>query len=100
MEYRMNNHTEIRYIEAKILKESIVAEHFEEYDQEHIERCPDCGSSLFRIYKEPVKEGTYEQMVCAVCNHRFGGWLNDFRNQGKEHIDGRICRRCGSELEK
>ncbi len=90
----------IKYIEAKVLKESIVGEHFEEFDQEHLERCPDCGSSLFRIYKEPVKEGLYEQIICGICNHRFGGWLNDFRSEGKEHIDGRICRRCGNELER
>lgn len=89
-----------KYIETKVLKESIVGEHFDEFEQEHLERCVDCGSSLFRIYNEPVKEGTYEQMVCAVCNHRVGGWLNDFRSEGKEHIDGRICRRCGNELDR
>ncbi len=83
-----------------VLKESIVGEQFEEFELENLERCPDCGSSLFRIYKEPVKEGLYEQMVCAVCNHVFGGWLNDFRSEGKEKIDGRICRRCGNELER
>jgi len=93
---------EIKYIETKVLKESVLWEHFEEFDQEHLERCPDCGSSLFRIYKEPVKEGLYEQMVCAVCNHRIGGWLNDFKtalSEGKS-IDGRICRKCGGELER
>lgn len=86
------------YIEVKTLKESTLAEHFDEYEQENIERCPDCGSSLFRIYNEPVKEGQYEQMVCAVCNHRFGGWLNDFKSEGK--VDGRICKKCGDELER
>lgn len=78
----------IRYIETKVLKESIVGEHFDEFDQEHLERCPDCGSSLFRIYKDPVKEGLYEQMVCAICNHIFGGWLNDFRSEGNKNVDG------------
>lgn len=87
-----------KYIEAKVLKESIVGEIFEGFEQEHLERCPDCGSSLFRIYKEPVKEGTYEQMICAVCNHRLGGWLNDWRSERKEKVDGRICRRCGGDL--
>jgi uncharacterized protein with PIN domain len=87
-------------IETKVLKESALAEHFEEFDQEYLERCPDCGSSLFRIYKEPVKEGLYEQFVCAICNHRYGGWLNDFKIEGKEHTDGRICRKCGNELER
>lgn len=87
-----------KYIETKVLKESAVEEHFEEFDQEYLERCPDCGSSLFRIYKEPVKEGLYEQMICATCNHRLGGWLNDFNSEGK-HVDGRICKKCGNELE-
>lgn len=91
-----------RHMEAKIIKESVLCEHFEEFDQEKIERCPDCGSSLFRIYNEPVKEGLYEQMVCAVCNYRVGGWLNDFEtfiSEGKS-VDGRICRKCGDELER
>lgn len=91
----MNN-----YIETKVLKESTAVEIFETYDQDHFERCPDCGSSLFRIYKEPVKEGLYEQMVCAICNHRFGGWLNDFKTEGKEKVDGRICKKCGNKLER
>lgn len=89
-----------RYIDAKILKESTVGEHFDEYEQENLERCPDCGSTIFRIYKEPVEEGKYEQMICVVCNHRLGGWLNDFLTEGKEHIDGRICRKCGEELNR
>lgn len=92
--------TENRFIDTKILKESVIGEIFEEYEQENIERCPDCGSSVFRIYNEPVKEGVYEQMVCAVCNHRVGGWLNDFRSKGDKSVDGRICRKCGTELEK
>lgn len=89
----------IEYIEAKILKESMVSSHFEEYEQENLERCSDCGSSIFRIYKEPVEEGIYEQMICAVCNHRVGGWLNDFKVDGKG-VDGRICRKCGDELQR
>lgn len=35
-----------------------------------------------------------------ACNHRFGGWLNDFRTEGRERVSGRICRKCGSELER
>jgi len=96
----MTEHKEERYIEAKIIKESTIGEHFEDFEQENLERCADCGSSMFRIYKEPVKEGVYEQMICAVCNHILGGWLNDFRTEGKDSIDGRICRKCGSELER
>lgn len=92
--------TDNRYIDTKILKESVIGEIFEEYEQENVERCPDCGSSLFRIYKEPVKEGVYEQMVCAVCLHIFGGWLNDFRSKGDKNVYGRVCRKCGSELER
>lgn len=38
-------------------------------------------------------------MVCAVCNHRLGGWLNDFKVEG-EGVSGRICRKCGNELER
>lgn len=89
-----------KYIETKVLKESTIGEHFEEFEQENIERCPDCGSTIFRIYKEPVKEGTYEQMVCAICNHRVGGWLNDWRSEGNNNTDGRICKRCGRALER
>jgi len=89
----------IKYIEEKVLKESILANHFQEYEQENIERCSDCGSSIFRIYNEPVKEGKYEQMVCAKCNHRVGGWLNDFKVDGKG-VDGKICRKCGDSLER
>ena len=96
----MPEHKDERYIEAKILKESTIGECFEEYEQEHLERCPDCGSSIFRIYKEPVKEGLYEQMICAICNHNFGGWLNDFRIEGKGLINGRICGKCGNDLER
>lgn len=92
--------TENRYIDTKILKESIIGEIFEEYEQENIDRCANCGSSLFRIYKEPVKEGVYEQMICAVCNHRVGGWLNDFRSKEDKNVDGRVCRKCGAELER
>ena len=88
-------------IEVKVLKESSLCEIFEEYDQDHIERCSDCGSSIFRIYNEPVKEGQYEQLVCAVCGHRVGGWLNDFNApiSGGKTVAGRICRKCGEELE-
>lgn len=89
-----------RYMDVKILKESTVGELFDAYEQENLERCPDCGSVMFRIYKEPVKEGVYEQMICAVCNHRLGGWLNDFLVEGKEHVDGSICRKCGNELDR
>lgn len=96
----MEKITELNHVNVVVLKESAVAEHFDEYEQELLERCPDCGSSIFRIYREPVKEGLYEQMVCAVCNHRVGGWLNDFKTEGKEHVDGRICRKCGNELER
>lgn len=96
----MKKYANLDHISVIVLKESTLGEHFEEFEQEHLERCPDCGSSIFRIYKEPVKEGLYEQMVCAVCNHRIGGWLNDFRIEGKENVDGRICRKCGNELER
>lgn len=96
----MEKNTDSNNICATVLKESTLAEIFEEFEQENLERCPDCGSSIFRIYKEPVKEGLYEQMICTVCNHRIGGWLNDFRKEGKENVDGRICRKCGNELER
>ena len=88
------------YVESKILKESTVAEHFDEYEQENLERCPDCGSTVFRIYKEPVDEGLYEQMICAVCSHRLGGWLNDFKKEEGKCVDGVICRKCGNELDR
>ncbi len=89
---------EEKTIDIKVFKESEISKYFPEYEQENIERCPDCGSSIFRIYKEPVKEGLYEQIICAICNHRYGGWLNDFRV--KEAISGRICRKCGNDLER
>ena len=96
----MEKITNLNHVDVIVVKESALVEHFDEFEQEHLERCPDCGSSLFRIYNEPVKEGQYEQMVCAVCNHRVGGWLNDFKKEGKEYVDGRICRKCGNEIER
>jgi len=66
-------------IDVKTLTEYEVSKHFSNFEQEHFERCPECGSSLFRIYKEPVEVGTYEQFICAICNHRYGGWLNDWK---------------------
>lgn len=90
----------LKRVNTVVLKESIVGEHFlDTFEQENLERCPDCGSSIFRIYNEPVKEGRYEQIICAVCNHRLGGWLNDYKTELKS-ISGRICRKCGDELEK
>jgi len=77
----MNERT---FIPVITLSELAVAEHFQQepcFEQENIERCPECGSSLFRIYHEPVPEGTYEQNICAVCNHRVGGWLNNWKEQ-------------------
>jgi len=77
----MNKRTHIPVI---TLSELAIAEHFQQepaFEQENIERCPECGSSLFRIYCEPVPEGTYEQNICAICNHRVGGWLNNWRNK-------------------
>lgn len=68
----------MKTIEVKILPESEIIEQFSDYQQENIERCH-CGSSLFRIYKEPVLEGLYEQNVCAICGDIMGGWLNDFK---------------------
>ena len=62
-----------------ILNELNVSEHFPEFEQEHFERCPECGSTVFRIYKEPVEECVYEQFICAICNHRYGGWVNDYK---------------------
>ena len=70
------------HIPVIILVESKISEHFQEdpeFEIENIERCPNCGSSLFRIYHEPVPEGTYEQKVCAVCNHRMGGFLDNWK---------------------
>jgi uncharacterized protein with PIN domain len=72
------------HIPVITLTELAVAEHFQEgdgFEQENLERCPECGSSLFRIYKEPVPESTYEQQICAICNHIIGGWVNDWRMQ-------------------
>jgi len=66
-------------IAVTTLTEYEVSKHFSNFEQEHFERCPECGSSLFRIYKEPVPEGLYEQFICAICNHRYGGWLNDYK---------------------
>jgi hypothetical protein len=64
------------------VSENAISEHFpENYEQENIERCAECGSSLFRIYKEPVPEGTYEQTICAICNNRTGGYVNDWRKK-------------------
>jgi uncharacterized protein with PIN domain len=79
----MNERT---FIPVITLSELAVAEHFQQpfFEQENIKRCPECGSSLFRIYHEPVPEGTYEQNVCAVCNHRVGGWLNRWKERLKE----------------
>ncbi len=74
------------YIPVITLTESAITEHFQQescFEQENIERCPKCGSSLFRIYHEPVPEGTYEQNICAVCNHRVGGWVNDWKKKIK-----------------
>ncbi len=63
------------------LSELAISEHFpESFEQENIERCPECGSSLFRIYKQPVPRGTYEQNICAICNHRVGGYLNNWKD--------------------
>jgi uncharacterized protein with PIN domain len=78
---RIKNMNERTFIPVITLSELSLSEHFREepyFEQENIERCPECGSSLFRIYKEPVLEGLYEQNICAICNHRVGGWLNDF----------------------
>ena len=75
----MNERTNIPVI---TLSELAVSEHFpDNFEQENLERCPECGSSLFRIYKEPVQEGTYEQYICSICNHRFGGWLNNLKDK-------------------
>ena len=75
----MNNRR--THIPIITLSELAISEHFpESFEQENIERCPECGSSLFRIYKEPVPEGTYDNVICGICNHRIGGYLNDWKN--------------------
>ena len=82
--YRGIDMNERTHIQVITLSELAIAEHFQqdpEFEQENIERCPECGSSLFRIYHEPVPEGTYEQNVCAVCNHRVGGWINNWKEK-------------------
>lgn len=69
-----------KHIMVITLTEIAVSEHFvESYEQENLERCPECGSSLFRLYNEEVPEGRYDQFICAVCNHRWGGYLNKFK---------------------
>ena len=77
----MNERT---FIPVITLSELAVAEHFQQepcFEQENIERCPECGSSLFRLYNEPVPEATYTQNICAVCNHRVGGFVNRWKEQ-------------------
>lgn len=66
------------------LTELAISEYFDDFEQENLERCPECGSSLFRLYKQHVPEGSYDQFICAVCNHRWGGYLNDYNIQFKE----------------
>lgn len=63
---------------------STLCEEFTEYSQEFVERCSNCGSSLFYLYNEPVPEGEYIQNVCAVCGSRQGGYINNFREDQEE----------------
>jgi hypothetical protein len=66
-------------IPTLVQPECMCAEHFSlSYDQENLERCSNCGSSLFRNYNEPVQEGSYVNQVCAVCNERLGGIVNPY----------------------
>jgi len=77
-------------IKVLVKPEYLIGRKFDWFDSECVERCS-CGSSLFRIYNEPTNEGEYIQHVCAICNNRIGGFVNDFRKnyltiEGEEEI--------------
>lgn len=89
------------HINVITLTELAVSEHFpESYEQENLERCPECGSSLFRIYKEDVPEGSYDQFICAVCNHRWGGYLNRFKEGNIIKIDENKIKKTNEQIRR
>ncbi len=43
-----------------------------QYNPKLLETCS-CGSTMFRIYNEDTKKGTYIQLICVKCNTKATG---------------------------
>lgn len=61
--------------------ECAIGAHVTFFMNNRIQRCTNCGSSLFRIYETNIPEGTYDHEICAVCNCRLGARMNAFEKE-------------------
>ena len=43
------------------------------YNPKFLEKCSNCGSTIFRIYNEDTNKGTYIQFICVKCNQKATG---------------------------
>ncbi len=60
------------HIPVLILPECAIGEHVD-YCEWQIDRCSNCGSSLFRNYTD----NNETHQICAVCNCRLGGFMKN-----------------------
>jgi hypothetical protein len=68
-------------IPTLVQPENEVCEHIRCFTQERLERCSNCGSSLWRNYNEDVPEGDYYHQICAVCNQRLGAIQHTYKKE-------------------
>jgi hypothetical protein len=68
-------------IPTLVQPENEVCEHIKNFNQNDLERCGNCGSSLWRNYNEDVPEGDYYHQICAVCNQRLGAILHTYKKE-------------------
>jgi len=60
-------------IPVLVLPECAVGQHVQFYDEINVDRCTNCGSSLFRNYVElNTEKEDWIQQICAVCGQRLG----------------------------
>jgi hypothetical protein len=59
--------------------ECAIGAHVTWFEEQRLQRCSNCGSSLFRLYSVNTDEGTFDHEICAVCNCRLGGRPNNFK---------------------
>lgn len=65
-------------IPVLVLPECAIGQHVKFYNEYDIDRCSNCGSSLFRNYTERNEnDEDWIQQICAVCGNRLG----EFRNK-------------------
>ena len=67
------------HIPILVLPECAVGKYVD-YFEWNLDRCSNCGSSLFRNYTEKNGDDYETHQICAICNCRLGGFVKSKEN--------------------